>query len=111
MAAGKDGPAPGRPILQCAGNLVASHDRRQLACFESRRSRGLEPCRRGSRLRQPTAECPMTFGLSRRVFLTSSMAILATRSFAADKIKPDAKSALIVTDVQNCFVDGGTLPV
>jgi len=53
----------------------------------------------------------MTFGVSRRVFLTSSVAILATRSFAADKIKPDAKSALIVTDVQNCFVEGGTLPV
>lgn len=26
-------------------------------------------------------------------------------------IKPGAKSALIVVDVQNCFVDGGTLPV
>ena len=33
------------------------------------------------------------------------------RACAADKIKPDAKAALIVTDVQNCFVDGGTLPV
>lgn len=32
-------------------------------------------------------------------------------SFAAAKIKPDAKSALIVVDVQNCFVTGGTLPV
>ena len=53
----------------------------------------------------------MTFGLSRRALLTSSLAILATRSFAADKIKPDAKCALIVTDVQNCFVEGGTLPV
>ena len=53
-----------------------------------------------------------TFGLSRRLFLTSSAALLATgRAFAADKIKPDAKSALIVTDVQNCFVEGGTLPV
>jgi nicotinamidase/pyrazinamidase len=30
---------------------------------------------------------------------------------AAGKIKPDAKSALIVVDVQNCFVNGGTLPV
>lgn len=30
---------------------------------------------------------------------------------AAGKIKPDAKSALIVVDVQNCFVTGGTLPV
>lgn len=32
-------------------------------------------------------------------------------SFAAAKITPDAKSALIVVDVQNCFVTGGTLPV
>lgn len=28
-----------------------------------------------------------------------------------DKIKPDATSALIVVDVQNCFVTGGTLAV
>jgi nicotinamidase/pyrazinamidase len=27
------------------------------------------------------------------------------------KVRPDARSALIVVDVQNCFVDGGTLPV
>ena len=32
-------------------------------------------------------------------------------SFAAAKIKPDTKSALLVVDVQNCFVTGGTLPV
>ena len=32
-------------------------------------------------------------------------------AFAAATIKPDAKSALIVIDVQNCFVTGGTLPV
>ena len=31
--------------------------------------------------------------------------------FAAAKIKPVGSSALIVVDVQNCFVDGGTLPV
>jgi len=31
--------------------------------------------------------------------------------FAAAKIKPAANSALIVVDVQNCFIDGGTLPV
>jgi nicotinamidase/pyrazinamidase len=31
--------------------------------------------------------------------------------FAAAAIKPGPKSALIVVDVQNCFVDGGTLPV
>jgi nicotinamidase/pyrazinamidase len=32
-------------------------------------------------------------------------------AFAAGSIKPDAKSALLVIDVQNCFVTGGTLPV
>ena len=30
---------------------------------------------------------------------------------AAGTIKPGPKSALIVVDVQNCFIDGGTLPV
>lgn len=30
---------------------------------------------------------------------------------AATKIRPGADSALIVVDVQNCFVEGGTLPV
>ena len=29
----------------------------------------------------------------------------------ANKIKPGADAALIVVDVQNCFVTGGTLPV
>ena len=53
----------------------------------------------------------MSLSLSRRLFLTSSAAILAAPAIAADKIKPDARSVLIVTDVQNCFVDGGTLPV
>jgi nicotinamidase/pyrazinamidase len=53
----------------------------------------------------------MTRSLSRRLFLTSTAAILAGPAFAADKIKPDGKSALLVIDVQNCFVDGGTLPV
>ena len=33
------------------------------------------------------------------------------RAFAADRIKPNANSALLVVDVQNCFVTGGTLPV
>jgi nicotinamidase/pyrazinamidase len=57
-------------------------------------------------------------GLSRRFFLQAVGAVglvgglgLPPRVFAADKIKPTAKSALIVVDVQNCFVDGGTLPV
>ena len=53
----------------------------------------------------------MTSSLSRRLFLTSTAAVLAGPAFAADKIKPDGKSALLVIDVQNCFVDGGTLPV
>jgi nicotinamidase/pyrazinamidase len=35
----------------------------------------------------------------------------AFNAFAAAKITPDGKSALIVVDVQNCFVTGGTLPV
>ena len=32
-------------------------------------------------------------------------------AFAAAAIKPDARTALLVIDVQNCFVTGGTLPV
>jgi nicotinamidase/pyrazinamidase len=52
----------------------------------------------------------------RAILHTLSAAGLATALpalpvWAADKIKPDAKSALIVVDVQNCFVAGGTLPV
>ncbi len=57
-------------------------------------------------------------GLSRRFFLQTGASAglagglgLSLGVFAADKIKPTAKSALIVVDVQNCFVDGGTLPV
>ena len=51
--------------------------------------------------------------LNRRTLLsaTALMTAGAGRAFAAAKIKPDAKSALIVVDVQNCFVTGGTLPV
>jgi nicotinamidase/pyrazinamidase len=33
------------------------------------------------------------------------------RARAADKIKPDAGSALLVVDVQNCFLPGGSLAV
>ena len=53
----------------------------------------------------------MSVILSRRAVLASTGAIFASRTFAADKIKPGATSALLVVDVQNCFVDGGTLPV
>ncbi|MDR6889447.1 MULTISPECIES: bifunctional nicotinamidase/pyrazinamidase [Variovorax] len=51
----------------------------------------------------------------RRYLLKSTAALsllgAAGTLFAASKIKPNDKSALIVIDVQNCFVDGGTLPV
>ncbi len=36
---------------------------------------------------------------------------VAGSGLAAATITPDAKSALLVIDVQNCFVTGGTLPV
>ena len=56
--------------------------------------------------------------LSRRIFLKSTVALglvgglgISRPLFAAGTIKPDSKAALIVVDVQNCFVDGGTLPV
>ncbi|WP_077000258.1 bifunctional nicotinamidase/pyrazinamidase [Variovorax sp. KK3] len=51
----------------------------------------------------------------RRAFLQSAAALglagLSGPLFAAAKIKPGSKAALIVVDVQNCFIDGGTLPV
>lgn len=51
----------------------------------------------------------------RRSLLKSTAALsllgAAGTLFAASKLKPNDKSALIVIDVQNCFVDGGTLPV
>jgi len=57
-------------------------------------------------------------GLSRRSVLQfTAVASLACglgigrKVLAADKVKPTASSALIVVDIQKCFVDGGTLPV
>jgi len=54
--------------------------------------------------------------VKRRAFLRNGAAgLLAAGPFAAvfaqGKIKTGATSALIVVDVQNCFVPGGTLPV
>ena len=51
--------------------------------------------------------------MQRRALLSISAAaaVLPWRAFAAAKIRPDELSALIVVDVQNCFVTGGTLPV
>jgi nicotinamidase/pyrazinamidase len=61
---------------------------------------------------------PSALDLSRRIFLKSTVALgligglgISRPLFAAGTIKPDSKAALIVVDVQNCFVDGGTLPV
>ncbi len=49
----------------------------------------------------------------RRAFLQllSAAAAGAVLPARAASFKPDAKTALIVVDVQNCFVPGGTLPV
>jgi nicotinamidase/pyrazinamidase len=52
----------------------------------------------------------------RRMFLNALAGIAATAAvplptWAAGKIKPSKTSALIVVDVQNCFVTGGTLAV
>ena len=32
-------------------------------------------------------------------------------AWSAGKVKPSDNSVLIVVDVQNCFIEGGTLPV
>ena len=55
----------------------------------------------------------MTFMLSRRLFVASAVAFgaITTRPLFAAPVKPGPKSALIVVDVQNCFIEGGTLPV
>ena len=54
--------------------------------------------------------------MHRRTILKSTAALGLAGGFgrsalAAGKIKPDGKAALIVVDVQNCFLDGGTLAV
>ena len=53
--------------------------------------------------------------LSRRLVLTgigaASVAALMPDALRAAPVKPDAASALIVIDVQNCFLPGGSLAV
>ena len=53
--------------------------------------------------------------MQRRTFLHAGAALglaaLSPQLFAAGKLKPTANAALIVVDVQNCFIEGGTLPV
>ena len=56
----------------------------------------------------------MAHVLQRRALLGAFSAAGLTAALpllAAGKIKPGADAALIVVDVQNCFVTGGTLPV
>jgi nicotinamidase/pyrazinamidase len=52
---------------------------------------------------------------SRRSFLAAigglSLATIVPGAHAQGKIKPDAAAALIVVDVQNCFLPGGSLAV
>ena len=52
----------------------------------------------------------MMFGLA-GVALAHSMLGRVGMALAADKIKPGPSSALIVVDVQNCFLPGGSLAV
>ncbi len=49
--------------------------------------------------------------LIQRRALLAALSAAAVPVFAAGKLKPGANAALIVVDVQNCFVTGGTLPV
>ena len=50
--------------------------------------------------------------MHRRHFILSAAALGAAQPlWAAATVKAGPKAALIVVDVQNCFVDGGTLPV
>ena len=53
--------------------------------------------------------------MQRRTILHAGAALglvaLSPQLFAAGKLKPAANAALIVVDVQNCFIEGGTLPV
>ncbi|MDT7836219.1 bifunctional nicotinamidase/pyrazinamidase [Aquabacterium sp. OR-4] len=57
----------------------------------------------------------MSAQAQRRAFLqtlsAAGLAAAVPRAFAAQALKPGTDAALIVVDVQNCFVTGGTLPV
>ncbi len=58
---------------------------------------------------------PLSATTTRRRFLQCASAAalmpLAARFASAAQITPDADSVLLVIDVQNCFLPGGTLPV
>ena len=64
----------------------------------------------------PTLSHPLSRQISRRALLATAASLtagmgLTSHVLAAGKLKPAGNAALIVVDVQNCFVDGGTLPV
>jgi len=45
------------------------------------------------------------------LFGLGGLSALAASASSGTLIKPDSKSVLIVVDVQNCFIEGGSLPV
>src|SRR5262245_35038209 len=53
--------------------------------------------------------------ISRRQCLTGALSVFATTALPglarAQSVKPGEQDVLVVTDVQNCFLPGGTLPV
>lgn len=54
--------------------------------------------------------------MNKRTFLKNlvflgSLSFAMEHLFASDNIRVKSNSALIVVDIQNCFLDGGTLPV
>jgi nicotinamidase/pyrazinamidase len=53
--------------------------------------------------------------IGRRHFLTGALSVFATSALPgvvrAQSVKPGELDVLVVTDVQNCFLPGGTLPV
>ena len=58
----------------------------------------------------------VSISVSHRRTVLKSVAVgliggLGCSAWSAAKIKPGSNAALIVVDVQNCFVEGGTLPV
>jgi nicotinamidase/pyrazinamidase len=56
------------------------------------------------------AKLAHTMAMNRRTAL-QMLSAAACLALASRKIKPDATCVLLVVDVQNCFMSGGTLPV
>ena len=64
----------------------------------------------GENHRRTVIKSTAALGLA-HLFGLGSLSILAASASTGKHIKPGSQSALIVVDVQNCFIDGGTLPV